>query len=139
MLVKDRVLHMCNFYIRARTDPAISYPDLNRSRLAAPGSHLYVSDTRLLFSNSTNFTLLFRMENVYSRFINKQQQKIHLNYVKNTSKSSVSGFSSSLLAYQILRISLNIRSLVPNDIRIESNAGCLLEMFTLKIVKIQTN
>jgi hypothetical protein len=79
------------------------------------------------------------MENVYSRFINKQQQKIHLNYVKNTSKSSVSGFSSSLLAYQILRISLNIRSLVPNDIRIESNAGCLLEMFTLKIVKIQTN
>jgi hypothetical protein len=79
------------------------------------------------------------MKNVYSSFINKQQQKIHLKYVKNTSESSVSGFSCYLLAYRILRISLNIRSLVPNDVRMESNVGCLLEMFTLKIAKIKTN
>jgi hypothetical protein len=80
-----------------------------------PGSHFKVSDTRLLFSHTTNFAVLFHMKKIHSSFINKQQQKNSSQLSEKTSESNVSAFSCCLLTSQILGISLNIRTLVTND------------------------
>jgi len=82
----------------------------------------------------------FIWKKTHSSFINKQQQKIHLNYLK---KQVNQMFQHSVAAF-LLPKSYEFRWIYVHWLlmmlyRMESNAGCLLGVFTLKIVKIKTN